>query len=50
MTTTDSIKLDYKEQQLANDMSIKIMELKKSITDNNVLYSTIIETLPAVVS
>tara|TARA_Y100000389_G_scaffold138780_1_gene136531 strand:- start:1161 stop:1739 length:579 start_codon:yes stop_codon:yes gene_type:complete len=50
MTTTDSIKLDYKEQQLANDMSIKIMELKKSITDNNVLYSTIIETLPAVVN
>jgi hypothetical protein len=44
--TTDSIKLDYKEQQLSNEMSIKIMELKESITDYNVLYSTIIETLP----
>ena len=44
--TTDSIKLDYKEQHLSNEMSIKIMELKKSITDNNILYSTIIETLP----
>ena len=44
--TTDSIKLDYKEQQLSNEMSIKIMELKESITDYNILYSTIIETLP----
>ena len=43
---TDSIKLDYKEQQLSNEMSIKIMELKESITDYNILYSTIIETLP----
>ena len=43
---TESIKLDYKEQQLSNEMSIKIMELKESITDYNVLYSTIIETLP----
>lgn len=44
--TTDSIKLDYKEQQLSNELSIKIIELKESITDNNTLYSTIIETLP----
>ena len=42
---SDSIKLDYKEQQLSNEMSIKIVELKKSSTDNNILYSTIIQTL-----
>jgi hypothetical protein len=46
---TDNIKLDYKEQQLSNEMSIKIMELKESITDYNVLYSTIIDILPEVV-
>ena len=42
---TDSIELDYKEKELSNEMSIKIMELKENITDNNVLYSTIIHTL-----
>ena len=41
--------LDCKEQQLSNDLTNKILELKEGITDNNVLYSTIIETLPEVI-